>query len=264
MITQLVCLVTTVITLINSVENLVNPVPIRIVSEQSTRLSSTPSPKSLATVKPPANFSGPSALRLLENQCFTYLDELYQYRFCPFRNVTQHETTSNWSRFEGVLGIWSGEWSIGNNTFLSMKYRDGDLCSSKTGQIRRRVKVYPICGASNRLLNASEPDLCRYEMYFETPLICDTKNIKVYPTLDENLRSKWDLLETLRLNQLITNKAYTFQVDQIFREAGLIHRNMFAIGAEKDDEEEPQFDNLAQCKRAYKNLMKEKTHSAKI
>lgn len=102
-------------------------------------------------------------------------------------------------------------------------------------------------------MNVTEPEMCRYVMYFASPLLCDSRELKVYPTLDEDSQYRWDLLETLRTNKLITERAYGFQLNQLFKEVGLVQRSQEPTKNSSDSR--VTFDSLEECKRAYKSLL---------
>ena len=70
-------------------------------------------------------FSGPSVLSYLVGKCFPYSTEKYEYRVCPFDNITQHEKVWHSSAYNGVIGIWK-QWTLNNNSFDSLMFSDGD------------------------------------------------------------------------------------------------------------------------------------------
>jgi N-acetylglucosamine-1-phosphate transferase gamma subunit len=73
-----------------------------------------------------SNFSGPSDLEHLLGKCFLYSNDKYNYRVCPFDNVTQHEKLwQGFNGYNGIIGIWK-EWKIINNSFDSLMYYSGD------------------------------------------------------------------------------------------------------------------------------------------
>uniref|UniRef100_A0A8C4Q4I6 N-acetylglucosamine-1-phosphate transferase subunit gamma n=1 Tax=Eptatretus burgeri TaxID=7764 RepID=A0A8C4Q4I6_EPTBU len=127
----------------------------------------------------------------------------YKYELCPFHNATQHEQTSRWNAYSGILGVWQG-WDISNCTFMAMLLKEGDSCGSRN----REVRVLFICGESNRLLRVAEPETCSYTMEFSSPLVCHAHALLVYPTLRESLRNEWDQLEQALYDSVI-NKQVT-------------------------------------------------------
>ncbi|KAH9523661.1 hypothetical protein Btru_040621 [Bulinus truncatus] len=149
----------------------------------------------------PANYSGPPHFRRLTGRCFISVIRNYKYKFCPFSNVTQHEQGLHWNPYRGVLGVWQ-EWEIVNNTFVAMMMNDGDPC----GNIFRSVKVTFMCGNHSEIVNASEPQTCKYHIIFMTPLVCHPDSMLVYPTLSKDLQKEWDNLEVIMARQELTTK----------------------------------------------------------
>jgi N-acetylglucosamine-1-phosphate transferase gamma subunit len=62
------------------------------------------------------------------------------------------------------------------------------------------------CGKKHEVGAVNEPKTCQYEMIFKTPLVCHDHSLLVYPTLNEDLRTKWDYLETQLHAEEITKK----------------------------------------------------------
>ncbi|XP_061485469.1 N-acetylglucosamine-1-phosphotransferase subunit gamma-like [Rhineura floridana] len=196
----------------------------------------------------PSPLSGPAHLFRLAGKCFSYVESLYKYEFCPFHNVTQHEQSFRWNAYSGILGIWH-EWEIENNMFVGMWMRDGDSCETKN----RQTKVLLVCGKNNRLADVSEPSTCVYSLTFETPLVCHPHSLLVYPALPETLRRKWDEVEQLRHDELITKQGYKKRLREIFEEA-----SFFKFTGEKVSEgkrTKPQnleFHSLEKCNKVQK------------
>jgi len=71
-----------------------------------------------------SNFSGPNDLRHLLGKCYLYSSDKYNFRVCPFDNITQHEKLHT-NGYNGVIGVWK-EWKVVNNTFDSLMYYNGD------------------------------------------------------------------------------------------------------------------------------------------
>ncbi|XP_053221007.1 N-acetylglucosamine-1-phosphotransferase subunit gamma [Podarcis raffonei] len=201
----------------------------------------------------PSPVAGPAHLFRLVGKCFSYVESMYKYEFCPFHNVTQHEQTFRWNAYSGILGIWH-EWEIENNTFVGMWMRDGDSCETRN----RQTKVLLVCGKNNKLAHVSEPSTCVYSLTFETPLVCHPHSLLVYPALPETLRRKWDEVEQLLYSELITKQGYKKWLKEIFEEAGF-----FKLTGEKVSEgkkTKPQhleFDSLEKCNKEYKELSKD-------
>ncbi|XP_067234074.1 N-acetylglucosamine-1-phosphotransferase subunit gamma [Chanodichthys erythropterus] len=167
----------------------------------------------------PSPVSGPSHLHKLAGKCFNYIEATYKYVFCPFHNVTQHEQSFRWNAYSGILGIWQ-EWEIENNTFTGMWMREGDSCGNKN----RQTKVLLVCGSSSKLSSVSEPQTCVYSLTFETPLVCHSHSLLVYPVLSEQLQKEWDEIAQARYDDLITEQGYNKLLKELFEEAGLLRR----------------------------------------
>uniref|UniRef100_A0A8C5RTQ5 N-acetylglucosamine-1-phosphate transferase subunit gamma n=1 Tax=Laticauda laticaudata TaxID=8630 RepID=A0A8C5RTQ5_LATLA len=196
----------------------------------------------------PSPVSGPEHLLRLAGRCFGYLESTYKYEFCPFYNVTQHEQTFRWNAYSGILGIWH-EWEIENNTFVGMWMREGDSCGTKN----RETKVLLVCGKNNRLAQVSEPSTCVYSLTFETPLVCHPHSLLVYPTLPEALQRKWDEVEQLLYDELITKQGYKKRLRELFEEGFLLKSTRDK--KEKDTLLQPlEFDSVEKCSKEYKRL----------
>lgn len=165
----------------------------------------------------PSPVSGPHHLHRLAGRCYNYVEATYKYVFCPFHNVTQHEQSFRWNAYSGILGIWH-EWEIQNNTFTGMWMREGDSCGNKN----RQTKVLLVCGSSSKLASVSEPQTCVYSLTFQTPLVCHSHSLLVYPVLSETLQKEWDDIEQARYEELITEQGYNKQLRELFEEAGLL------------------------------------------
>ncbi|XP_006637156.2 N-acetylglucosamine-1-phosphotransferase subunit gamma [Lepisosteus oculatus] len=191
---------------------------------------------------PPSGVSGPAHLHRLAGKCFSFIESMYKYEFCPFHNITQHEQSFRWNAYSGILGIWH-EWEIANNTFVAMWMREGDSCGNKN----RQTKVVLSCGNSSRLAQVSEPTTCVYALTFETPLVCHPHSLLVYPTLPEELQREWDEVEQARYDQLITEQGYNKQLKAIFEEAGYFKTAKPKEKKEVGDHPSKTFDSLEQC-----------------
>ncbi|XP_078237498.1 N-acetylglucosamine-1-phosphotransferase subunit gamma [Pogona vitticeps] len=201
-----------------------------------------------ASVQPPAAESGPFSAHRLAGKCFSYVESMYKYEFCPFHNVTQHEQTFRWNAYSGILGIWH-EWEIENNTFVAMWMRDGDSCETKN----RQTKVLLVCGKNHRLAHVSEPSTCVYSLTFETPLVCHPHSLLVYPALHQALQRKWDGLEQLLYDNLITSQGYRKQLREIFEEARFL-KSTKEIKGMKTESRHLEFESVEKCSEEYQRL----------
>lgn len=213
----------------------------------------------------PANVTGPPHLARLSGQCFSKTIDNYKYDFCPFANLTQHEQGYHWNPYKGVLGVWQ-EWEVENNTFVSMEMKEGDDC----GQIRRSVKVKPVCGNVSEILSASEPKTCHYLMIFSTPLVCHPHAMLVYPVLSPELRQRWDVIEGQKQRKELTEKGYNKRLQAILQDAGLrltqTLRRQLSLEASKAEENKQKeiakalradFASLGHCTQMYRRLQQE-------
>lgn len=208
----------------------------------------------------PANFSGPPHFRRLVGRCFNAVIKDYKYKYCPFFNLTQHEQGSNWNPYNGVLGVWQ-EWTVENNTFISMEMKDGDSCGH---DLSRSAKISFTCGNHSRILDVSEPSRCAYHLKFETPLVCHSDSMLVYPTLDIAERQAWDQLEGQFQRGEFTKKGYNKGLRSIFEKAGLLmtHNNRESLlkkneEVNQDQMSEGNFESLDSCKAEFKKLQDE-------
>ncbi|XP_059470051.1 N-acetylglucosamine-1-phosphotransferase subunit gamma-like isoform X2 [Neocloeon triangulifer] len=175
----------------------------------------------LAKTVRPANFSGPPHLKQLIGHCFTTLDQKYQYKFCPFQNLTQQEVlSSSWSRYKGVLGVW-GEWQIESNHFVSMKYLQGDKCDEhKNRSVTIKFKCSEDC--FGEISEIKEPHRCQYEATFSTQLVCHPHSLLVYPWLSESAQREWDELYTNYKNEDISKKDFETNLNHLLTKSGLL------------------------------------------
>jgi hypothetical protein len=67
-------------------------------------------------------------------------------------------------------------------------------------------QVFLRCGNKNEIVNVSEPNTCQYHMNFNSPYVCHPHAMLVFPTLSQDLREQWEILEGRLINEEITNK----------------------------------------------------------
>jgi len=203
---------------------------------------------SLKLKRQPKTVNGPKALKFLAGKCYNLKQKKYRYQVCPFHNITQHELGSHLNKFEGVLGIWSGHWSIVNNTFQEMFYTDGDECSNS--RLDRRVKVRHTCGDHEGLIKVLEPRMCDYEITFQTKAVCNSQALLVYPHLDDKLQNEWNQIKSLFDNDIITSKFYNKMLYKMLIESGLVKN----ISHQLSEQDNFNFKTLEECKLAYQQL----------
>ena len=98
---------------------------------------------------------GPIAFEGLAGKCFTHNTWQYEYKLCPFQNVTQKETNRQWNAFHGLLGIFDeyaeleqevvdgSEQGNAQEYTYQWKFTDGCACSAA---LRRSTSVKLVCG----------------------------------------------------------------------------------------------------------------------
>ncbi|XP_015237908.1 PREDICTED: N-acetylglucosamine-1-phosphotransferase subunit gamma-like [Cyprinodon variegatus] len=200
----------------------------------------------------PSPVSGPAHLHRLAGKCFSLIESLYKYEFCPFHNVTQHEQSFRWNAYSGILGIWQ-EWEMANNTFTGMWMRDGDTCGTRN----RETKVILLCSNSSKLVQVSEPSTCVYSLTFETPLVCHPHSLLVYPTLNEKLQEEWDEAEQARYEGLITEQGYNNLLRDIFQDAGLLKSNKVTETVPQAEVDSGKPNSLQKCQEDYQKQSEE-------
>nr|KAF6440626.1 N-acetylglucosamine-1-phosphate transferase subunit gamma [Rousettus aegyptiacus] len=205
-----------------------------------------PQTSRLQPKRDPSPVSGPAHLFRLSGKCFSLVESMYKYEFCPFHNVTQHEQTFRWNAYSGILGIWH-EWEIANNTFKAMWMKDGDSCRSRS----RQSKVELTCGKSNRLARVSEPSTCVYALTFETPLVCHPHSLLA-------LQQRWDQVEQNLADELITSQGYEKLLRALFEDAGYLKALEENDSAQQEGGTQGlEFETLESCNKAHKELSKE-------
>ena len=84
----------------------------------------------------------------IANQCFECSDQDYTYKLCIFDYCEQKPKQGSGTR----LGTWE-KWS---EPYIQMSYEKGVQCWNGTP---RSTRVDLKCGAENRLIHASEPNM---------------------------------------------------------------------------------------------------------
>ena len=108
----------------------------------------------------------------LDGKCFTENIGRYEYKICPFRNVTQLDKQTTWNPFYGLLGIWN-KWKADDSAdrqFQTQEYTDGTSCGNN---IKRKVQVNFECNERYGISKVEEPRTCDYTMTFALPEACN-------------------------------------------------------------------------------------------
>lgn len=124
----------------------------------------------------------------------------YEFQFCPFQNITQHEPAyPEWTRNERrrkhadltsgesdeevevpmptMLGVWEA-W-MGDMLYdqqrqpVRQRFDHGEVCATTN---RERFTIVEIgCGDDNSVEAVEEPEMCVYRVRFVTPAACDAE-----------------------------------------------------------------------------------------
>ncbi|KAL3892344.1 hypothetical protein ACJMK2_004557 [Sinanodonta woodiana] len=102
----------------------------------------------------------------LGQSCFDFKSGEYEYSICPFKNVKQRKFPSAWISL-GIRPVWT----FMNQGVYILEMMDGDssLCPE---HVQRSTSITFICGLSDRVLQVSEDDKCKYTVQFSTPAAC--------------------------------------------------------------------------------------------
>ena len=191
----------------------------------------------------PANISEPSALSRLRGHCFAVREGSYEYRVCPFDNVTQCDIVASWSPFQGVLGVYTGM-RVEGDRVISLLFHEGTSC----GDIRRQTEVMLLCENENEVMkvikeqgpqaiaaakittpvllrNPSEPSMCSYRLELATPLAC-LANASISHALRthanaEALLVDWEAADAALYDGEITQKGFEKRRQRVLARAGL-------------------------------------------
>lgn len=137
----------------------------------------------------PHNPSGPISLFYLNGVCFSKTIDRYEYKVCPFQNVTQMRQGSSRPTLIGVWGYWAtgipgiSRTSSSSSTPIHdinmsfshvMKYSDGQTCGSK----EKSATINIICDYISddfeiiNVIEEGQQPQCEYNIDFGIPLPC--------------------------------------------------------------------------------------------
>ncbi|KJE97010.1 hypothetical protein CAOG_07498 [Capsaspora owczarzaki ATCC 30864] len=112
---------------------------------------------------------------VLQDECFSFKTNEYQYEVCPFVSAKQKQNDRATS-----LGSWTG-WSGSGNKYSQMKFENGEKCWNGPN---RSATVNLKCGDKNALISVAEPSKCEYVLEFTSPAACDP-NFKLEQVEDD-------------------------------------------------------------------------------
>ncbi|XP_054153901.1 N-acetylglucosamine-1-phosphotransferase subunit gamma-like [Oppia nitens] len=227
----------------------------RIVTETTTGpvTDQTADYNDLKAKSQPSVFSGPEEIQYLLDMCFVYSTDKYDYRLCPFKNMTQHERPQTVHSYNGVIGVWK-QWSVVNNSFDRLVFTDGDDC----GHTDRSAQMLWICNrdmnlTDERIVGVKEPKRCYYEILFASYFGCENKFIYTY--LNDTAKHDWDIIETNYYRKLLTDYGYQWSLRQLFIRAGIVS-NQTTTMTTPEQLNDDNFDDtsLDTCRQSYQSL----------
>ncbi|CAG2170546.1 unnamed protein product [Oppiella nova] len=197
----------------------------------------------------PTPYAGPQELRYLLGKCFIYSADKYDYRVCPFHNVTQHERvwTSGGTAYNGIIGLWK-EWTVTNHSFDALVYYGGDDCGKG---VERSARLLWVCSEAvsgkpvERVVGVKELRKCFYEISLAAEFGC-REDKHIYRHLSEEFRRKWDQLESNLYYSELTQFGYEWALRELFVDAGIL-LNTTHHSITTDDGIEDNFDTKEQC-----------------
>lgn len=100
----------------------------------------------------------------LDNQCFTKKQDGYEYEICLYGEAKQ--------KIEGHGSILLGKWDkfLDSNHTRAI-FTKGHYCSG----FERQLELKFVCGETNEIGQIKEPNTCKYEAIFYTPILCQEK-----------------------------------------------------------------------------------------
>ena len=111
-----------------------------------------------------ANYGPENILMKFEGQCFEYNAAEYVYEVCPYGDAKQKQNGNTIAN----LGRWQSL-ADGETNISVWKFTGGAQCWNGP---QRSMTVKLQCGNENKILSASEPNKCEYEMEMITPVMC--------------------------------------------------------------------------------------------
>jgi len=104
----------------------------------------------------------------------------FVFDFCPFQGIFQRrfENGKSVDDSKTALGYWK-EYTLGTDRIV-MNYGGGDTCWNGP---ERKVEVELVCGEKDSLTRVRENGRCQYELVFETPSACRTRDFRQDPFL---------------------------------------------------------------------------------
>lgn len=128
----------------------------------------------------PSPITGPQTLRPLVGECYQFTgkdgngDE-NRYEVCGYKSVRQTIVKNGHSYSCGYWAKWNTVEEDGKTKYHSHLYNDGESCGNN---VRRQTTVVFECDKTlkaPKLLSATEPAMCAYELRMALPQWCDVE-----------------------------------------------------------------------------------------
>jgi hypothetical protein len=125
----------------------------------------------------PSPITGPQLMRPLVGECYQFTgkdgngDE-NRYEVCGYKSVRQTIVKNGHSYSTGYWAKWLTTQEGGTTKYTAHLYDDGESC----GSVRRQTTVVFECDAAlkaPKLLSATEPAMCAYELRMALPQWCE-------------------------------------------------------------------------------------------
>lgn len=167
----------TIIFLSSCEDNGINDVVNCIIKDGSALMSSSSNHNNniKGKIVPSSPFSGPESLMVLLNECFTTSHDKYEYRVCPFHNITQKRIVGNAWNLLGTYSNWF------DNEGPDFKYRSTLYIGPQCGNdLNTSVVLEFVCSDISRDTIVQDYALaiiddvlhCKYTMQLSVPLPC--------------------------------------------------------------------------------------------
>ena len=125
----------------------------------------------------PSPITGPQIMRPLVGECYQFTgkdgngDE-NRYEVCGYKSVRQTIVKNGHSYSTGYWAKWMTTEEGGKTKYTAHLYNDGESC----GSVRRQTTVVFECDKAlkaPKLLSATEPAMCAYELRMALPQWCE-------------------------------------------------------------------------------------------
>lgn len=137
----------------------------------------------------PKDYAGPEGLQFLSKRCFFQDIDRWNYRVCPFQNITQKR---NVAQKETLLGVWdhwndvkiditsnhghdNSDPTVSKKVYSSMEYVEGVACGDEKDSPLTTTTVNLQCGdeySSVKILEVNDKEFCKFQITMFVPIPC--------------------------------------------------------------------------------------------